>query len=154
MGDFKKEQEDGSCSLKTWDCHLGKELPQNEVSLTHFSFPLGNFFLLGITWYVSLQSLNLTITLPLLSMQWHACKSLSSTFMTDSNYFPSNVLCCTKCIFFQFDKGLSTNNFRQNLLSKPPSHFPQPPLFLTDNIKMDRIPTKIKWLNTNLYQIH
>ena len=39
------------------------------------------FHLFAITWYLSLRSLSLRITLPLLFMWWHSCKSLSFTFM-------------------------------------------------------------------------
>ena len=66
--------------LITHTIALGKEIPQNEVLLTHFF--LINFFLLAITSsYLSLQSLKLKTTLLLLFMWCYGCKSLSSTFM-------------------------------------------------------------------------
>ena len=51
-------------------------------------------------------------------------------------------------------KGLSTNNFwhpKQIMYIKQKKPYP---LFLTDNIKMDRIPTKIKWkIHALLFQV-
>ena len=49
-------------------------------SFDSFFFSI-NFFMLAITSYLSLQSLNLRITMLLLFMRWNACKSFSSTVM-------------------------------------------------------------------------
>ena len=87
-----------------------------------------NFFLLAITSYLSLRSLNLRVTLPFLFMRRHACKSVFyfytsyrqglaylllkvlignwSRNLAKFDYFPSNVLCCTKFIFSNSITGL------------------------------------------------